>query len=97
MGWNLRLPPTALAAFAAGGASPLTRLDLSFCGQMGDQALELVAQLPALQSLSLRKCSRVSDVVGGRGGPGGRGGAVQAGLVLLLLPRSLRAGLCKPG
>lgn len=40
----------------------ITRLDLSFCGELADRALaHLAARLPALASLTLRKCGRLTD------------------------------------
>ena len=59
LGWNLKLPAAALESLPHG----LTRLDLSFCGEMDDAALGLLGGLPRLRSLSLRKCTRVGDTV----------------------------------
>lgn len=66
LGWNLKLPGCALAHLAIAG-SPLTKLDLSFCGEMDDGGLEGLAGLRHLKSLCLRKCTRVGDQV--RWGP----------------------------
>ncbi|GAB4819220.1 hypothetical protein N2152v2_006266 [Parachlorella kessleri] len=60
LGWNLKLSAAALAGFADSG-SLLTQLDLSFCGEMGDEALGMLGALPKLKALCLRKCTRVGD------------------------------------
>ena len=62
LGWNLKLSAAALANFAKNG-TPLTQLDLSFCGEMGDEALGMLGALPKLKGLCLRKCTRVGDAV----------------------------------
>ena len=65
LGWNLKLSAAALASFATSG-TPLTQLDLSFCGEMGDEALGMLGVLPKLKALCLRKCTRVGDAVSRR-------------------------------
>lgn len=63
LGWNIRLKDEALE-----GLPPsLSKLDLSFCGELTDRALAAAARLPALTHLTLRKCNRVTDAVRGRG------------------------------
>lgn len=81
IGWNIRLPSASLGALplpfpCPPASSPttwgaaLTKLDLSFCGEMGDAVLALAARLPCLQALSLRKCTRVGDAVSQDESPG---------------------------
>lgn len=57
LGWNIRLRDEALDALPPS----ISRLDLSFCGELSDRGLAHVARLPALASLTLRKCGRLSD------------------------------------
>ncbi|KAL4451731.1 hypothetical protein ABPG75_007393 [Micractinium tetrahymenae] len=58
LGWNIRLRDHWLE-----GLPPsLSRLDLSFCGELTDGALRhLGARLPALASVTLRKCGRITE------------------------------------
>jgi hypothetical protein len=44
-------------------ASPplLSHLDLSFCGELTDEALKTIGHLPMLKSLVLRKCTKLTD------------------------------------
>ncbi|KAL4421148.1 hypothetical protein ABPG77_000783 [Micractinium sp. CCAP 211/92] len=58
LGWNIRLRDCWLE-----GLPPcLTRLDLSFCGELTDGALRhLGARLPGLASVTLRKCGRITE------------------------------------
>jgi hypothetical protein len=43
-------------------SSPLlSHLDLSFCGELTDEALKTIGHLPMLKSLVLRKCTKVTD------------------------------------
>ncbi len=62
LGWNIRLRDCWLE-----GLPPcLTRLDLSFCGELTDGALRhLGARLPGLASVTLRKCGRITEEVRG--------------------------------
>lgn len=39
----------------------LSHLDLSFCGELTDDALKTIAHLPMLKSLVLRKCIKLTD------------------------------------
>lgn len=65
LGWNIRLRDCWLE-----GLPPcLTRLDLSFCGELTDGALRhLGARLPGLASVTLRKCGRITEAVRGHWG-----------------------------
>lgn len=60
LGWNIRLRDSWLE-----GLPPsLSRLDLSFCGELTDGALRhLGARLPGLASVTLRKCGRITEAV----------------------------------
>ena len=62
LGWNQRLNDTALEPFLAGPAgAALTKLELSYCVEMGDGALRVLGALPALRCAILRKCTRLTD------------------------------------
>lgn len=57
LGWNLKLKDSALTSVPC----TVTKLDLSYCGELTDDAFNSAARLTSLQTLILRRCSKIGD------------------------------------
>lgn len=57
LGWNLRLSDSALMSVPCS----VTKLDLSYCGELSDDAFNSTERLTSLQALIIRRCSKIGD------------------------------------